>query len=592
MIIDIPIIGSTERSSWVSASTHWYASEVQYLFINPLGHSSRSVDFNYRASVGDPLWFQVNLQAPKPLKAWGIKANGIYNTPGSCKIFGSSTGAFAGEEVELQDITGAGINTSGLSYVWHDYTIDTPQSFQYYKMLVTEWDYGTTGYYFIQGMRFDLAAGENAINTDTDYEEPNMKYGTDWIYTRRDFGFTGTLDVEKIFRGYISAFVNDFGWNFKSLDYPYRFLVWSNGTDGDQPPSYARIEITPFSNSFKLYMEMYGYWDFTTDTGNLKLTIGLNYDEMGVSFAADAGHGTFLIGNKDTVTLADYTSRNTSYNEGSRTFGHLHKDSLRGGNATLSSDVPAATDPVIAVSDSTAFYEGGYFCIWGASGEGRDYGILVEEVVDSTHIRVNNIPRDYSSGSWIGVFPNTFYYTGDVYYHFGQRSKSGLSSPDGNDRFSYTSYANNVTDPAGMLNKHVIAPFMRTESNGVNPGVIAMSSPYEATIPAGINMFDVILVGTSGRNEGTSTSGTATTITDSTKNWSTNEHVGKLVYLSSGPGYHGAINCGKIISNTSTSITVEREFMPIAGTGTAYHICEEMWASVSNTNTFLVRLGA
>lgn len=66
-------------------------------------------------------------------------------------------------------------------------------------------------------------------------------------------------------------------------------------------------------------------------------------------------------------------------------------------------------------------------------------------------------------------------------------------------------------------------------------------------------------------DSGTASAATATTLTDSTKSWGTNVHVGKYVVISGGPGEGGR---RLITSNTSTALTLEGSAWPPTGTPT------------------------
>lgn len=70
---------------------------------------------------------------------------------------------------------------------------------------------------------------------------------------------------------------------------------------------------------------------------------------------------------------------------------------------------------------------------------------------------------------------------------------------------------------------------------------------------------------------GTTTSAASSTLTDTTKNWVTNEHVGKYIYVTSGPG--ASTNRKLVASNTATQITISGGNWPInPALGSGYSI--------------------
>lgn len=101
-------------------------------------------------------------------------------------------------------------------------------------------------------------------------------------------------------------------------------------------------------------------------------------------------------------------------------------------------------------------------------------------------------------------------------------------------------------------------------------------------VPEGMNLtiptdnvihYDIV-------SQGTVSSATSNTLTDSSKNWTTNSLVGKYVILQS------TKDCKKITSNTSTTITVSPNFFSTPSNGSSYIICEKSFY-ISNLNNIV-----
>ena len=96
------------------------------------------------------------------------------------------------------------------------------------------------------------------------------------------------------------------------------------------------------------------------------------------------------------------------------------------------------------------------------------------------------------------------------------------------------------------------------------------------TVYNGANIFEVVTTATA--DMVASTAHSATVLVDATRNWSTNEHAGKVISLYAGNGYVNMSWCQrKIISNTATTITfVSSTVTPSNSTYTKYVIQSNM----------------
>ena len=104
-----------------------------------------------------------------------------------------------------------------------------------------------------------------------------------------------------------------------------------------------------------------------------------------------------MVGNADFVAIGKFVANSNIF------VGFLDKlfyDAITTTTALASTGAGVS----LAVVSSAGFSKGQKIQIVGANFEGRDQ-LLIQTIVDSTHIQVDNLPRDYALGAFIGVTP-------------------------------------------------------------------------------------------------------------------------------------------------------------------------------------------
>ncbi|MBC8441986.1 MAG: hypothetical protein H8D87_20150 [Deltaproteobacteria bacterium] len=570
MLIDYPMAGSATRASWLTAMANIFGTTGD-VFALPAptwlyyGSATAPAD-------GSPWWFAIDFQEAMALKTLNWFPYSTDGVPSPLKIYGSATGAFSGEETLIQTFTdkvGLG-DQIGISY-----TIDTPQSFQYYKFEIISFaeTYGLKYDYFY-GISFGFAQGVYAFDTVADYIEPQNKIVGDdgWTFERRQMNFTDPADK---FWSIVCMLVEDFGWEVEVDSFPTKMIVKSKGVDDDQP--YIYFHLTLAANTLRPD-HAYGYWDSVTKVGTLELPHTNNYADRYEQVYYDETEGSIGLcvwGNKDLIIMNSYENKTANYKEGAAMIGRIPKDVMFiPAHTTLLASQVAATDVSLNVASSAGFEVGLYYCLWGAEGEGRDFGVMVTEITDATHIVVDNLPRDYSAGSFIGNYPQTGFYPSYYFHNFGQRFKSGLIEEYGT--FDQNDIAGGYNDPAGALGKNVLFPLIWREVNGegTDPGVLSMDKHIAAKLDSQ-TAFDIHLVGAG--LPGTATGGGAKTLEDTAKAWTIDEHIGKFVYISAGTGAHDCGNFAEIVSNMADTLTVAYDWLTDPVAGDTYYIADEIW---------------
>ncbi len=125
-------------------------------------------------------------------------------------------------------------------------------------------------------------------------------------------------------------------------------------------------------------------------------------------------------------------------------------------------------------------------------------------------------------------------------------------------------------DPSGgNINRHnpVLTPIINNIV--VGEASITIEADNVETI-GGVKTIDWIS-GVDIIESGTSTSGTADTLTDTSKTWSVNEHEGKVIYIKSGGSNPGRY--AEIESNTADTLTFKKNIN--CGTGAEYDLMEQ-----------------
>jgi hypothetical protein len=234
--------------------------------------------------------------------------------------------------------------------------------------------------------------------------------------------------------------------------------------------------------------------------------------------------------------------------------------------------------------------------MWGAAEEGRDK-LTVTAVPDATHITVAALPRNYSSGSWIGVFPVTAIMsasavTGFPSTHYGYMpldavGTAGYTSgtPAYAGRFSLTNQLQAGTGPDYRLNKDLLRPVFLYHLDKIATAQGPSLAGYLSTAVIlqqyrAVTALDLFLVydGYVYPVTGTATAGGATTLTDTGKSLTVNAWANYILVLLSGVGIG---QTRKIISNTATEFTVATwEINP--DNTTVYAVVTEAWRTLGD----------
>lgn len=337
------------------------------------------------------------------------------------------------------------------------------------------------------------------------------------------------------------------------------FRVYSsNGESSNRITEYIYIMLTT-PNAIAILS--YYSWNASTHVG-----VGSSQTTGNIT-TSESGFYAWIYGNKNIVSLHSKVST-TYYFTG---FGHLPKrfwPTL----TTFTSSASAGSNVVINVNDTTNFYINRDYQIVGASGEGRDKVTVTAKT--SNTLTISSLPRNYSSGSYIGQCPSTFGNFSTVHIFYPTCSWASIG----------TGAATSGTALSNVISESYTNPDLRGESRYLLQPLI-----YAETLVNYQNSFGYIdeylldtgttgkttedTVGVGLQEASTSTgSNTSTTLNDTNKTWTVNAWATKVIIITNGTG---AGQIRKIASNTATEITISIAWVTTPDASSLYSIYDE-----------------
>jgi hypothetical protein len=339
----------------------------------------------------------------------------------------------------------------------------------------------------------------------------------------------------------------------------------SNGENSDQITQYVCIT----GNSQTATIRIKAFYKYDLATRSYSAIAGYDY---GIN-TSESGFYIWIHGNKNFVhILTKVTS--TYY----RTmFGFLKPFFPL--YTTLTQAASSSANPVVLTVDSvTGFEVGYYYQIVGVSAEGRDR-LLVTAIGEGT-ITVSSLARNYGIGARFGIVPCRFVHSANnaALASTCPIEILGLDSANSSDTLAIN-YALAITsiDPDYRMQKYILQPIiLDTHSGSAIQGSLGgyVDEYILASPKTGMVIEDTFAVGK--LDTGTSTGLNSTTVlNDTSKSWTVNAYVGKIVIIKFGLG-SGMIK--KIISNTATALTLDDTlniFDTVPDTTSQYIICDE-----------------
>ena len=382
----------------------------------------------------------------------------------------------------------------------------------------------------------------------------------------------------------IAQFFLDAGWTLHDNVGTRSNVYKSQGEEGVFPPGYLHL----YLSSSTIYTIPYLYWNADTNTGTC-----YNYNTSYNYIAAGSVTSWYACyGNKDFILLVidAYTSTSTSYVKLLGFIPAYFDETL----TTTVSGISSGSNVDVPVTTVSGFVSGRRYQIVGSNYEGRE--LMTLNSVDSVNSVLNfaSIAANYASGSYLGS--KLGYFGGNVVTLTTDRPGSVIATNltgTTNNTSSGDTYVNylinfintTLVDPEGRSQKYAISPLYEYEYT--NQALLGYYDDYLFSALNIGNKGDIHGVVTTMQNYefGTAESGTATTITDNDKAWTTNQWVNKIVVVAEGTGVGQTRVIG---SNDATTLTLNgTNWITTPNGASMYYIVDEAYRKV--TDTFVIR---
>lgn len=360
-------------------------------------------------------------------------------------------------------------------------------------------------------------------------------------------------------------FLYDIGWELWDNQGSNNYRVYrTKGSTDFSNGLYGYVKIR--WDSSKLYFRAYYNWDNTNHNGT-------GYAFEGYRPLSDSLYA-WMYGNENFFILKYKIGTNYHW-----FWAGFVTHKIQDVEAKLTSNASSGNNVTIEVDDTSKFKNDMNYQIVGANGEGRDK-VKVVEVIDGTHLKIENLPRNYGAGSVIGFAPNTFGagVLGSLY-----NPCNYFSSGTNNISYSYSKFfCYNPTLVEGKRTEYkikILTPVYMIE----NAYGSSSSDSYQTYIGyledwlkymlEGQDIDEEDTVAVDELDKGTSSgSNSSNTLNDTSKNWSSDEFAGKVIIITNGTG---AGQIRKISSNSATQITVSEDWETIPDDTSEYVIAEK-----------------
>jgi hypothetical protein len=351
--------------------------------------------------------------------------------------------------------------------------------------------------------------------------------------------------------------------------------VWtSTGEAAGKPTSYLLARRAAAATGFTLYAPY-------SVNASTHVVLGLNTAVSGTT--SESGQYYWFWGNKDGVVMVlKVGTTYTGYFWGWPAEYYTLQ-------TTLSQAETTDTPKQIHVVSTAGFIAGKKYQIYSLADEGRDF-LTVNTIDGATTMTVATLPRNYASGSLIGRVTNSFGVgtcpTNSITWAAGCPSVAAGTAAAVSIYYCTQPVVPGSVDPDQRGDqKMLIQPILVGEADGfvgwIDPAILN-------TIPniAGLTAEDTL--GVTEASNGTVTSLSATTLTDSAQGWTPDAYIGKCVILKAGTG---AGQIRKITDNDATSITVAT-WTTNPAVGTTFVIVDEAYRGFpSSPMAYSVREG-
>jgi hypothetical protein len=374
----------------------------------------------------------------------------------------------------------------------------------------------------------------------------------------------------------VQTFMTSAGWTLHDDVDADNKVYKTNGSLGNYP--YVYLKLTKSAD--RVTMMFYLYWNEVTHVGSVYASYHNSYNYC--LYNSDYKMG--LIGNDDVVAIINYSSTIASTGCIAGFFDKLFYSEI----TTTSGSVSTGTYVDLPVVSTAGFVVGQNIQIVGVDYEGRDQ-LTISDVQESSYITVENLPRNYASGAFVGVTPcpagSTTYTVKKNLMLLCYRSAVGT--------------ANNLTSHYAILSPPISYTYIDPDQASGLYGLTPLCGlGYNSDHVVGWMDLDglckyspavvqddvfAVIEGTNQPEQGAVTSGTSTTLYDAGKSWGVNAHADRNVVVVDG---NAIGQSRKILSNTADTLTVVAwDINP--SVSSIYRLCDKVYRYWNNNIVFL-----
>lgn len=402
-------------------------------------------------------------------------------------------------------------------------------------------------------------------------------------YYSHDFTSLTTM-FTKVCEGFATL-----GWELEDT-YTNAKVYKSLGAVDDFVPAYIRVVQDSDSVNSWITFTAYLFWDTGSHTGSCG-----SYSTDNTIFWDSNNRPFWMYGSKDFLFI--FTGTNSSNMEEKYIVFGFIANLLNSTSTTLSSSASSGNNVSLAVVSSANFQINREYLIIGNSTSGR-HPVRVEGIPDSTHLVLENLPVNYPSGATIGEHPCPFGISSgsdhNLLYSLVDYHSNGTATGTTDQKMgAYSPFDDTLIDPSPTRDSYLVFPTMWAclESDyeyqvgyGGNKMLRAPTSADE------INYSNDFFV-TNLLSTGTATSGSNTTLVDTSQSWVVNEFQGKTLLLTDSTGIGQS---RVIVSNTSTTLTINKDWFVNPASSTVYKVYDtiyrqnEKWAMEERVGNYFV----
>ena len=346
---------------------------------------------------------------------------------------------------------------------------------------------------------------------------------------------------------------------------PYAYVLKSEGESGTEFPCYLYLH----EGTNRIQFLVYADWDNVAHAGTFYCG---NVANTRIDGGNAAAFYCWCSATMDSAVFASYYS-----SEYDMCWVGMCDPIEDDGAALgiLQAGVAAGSDVVLQLDTDQAvkFKAGRNYQLFEGSKRQWVQVNAVDTVNDQ--VAIATLSYAFSSGARIGAMPNRWalFSSEGPYSYVFTHDTNGTGNDSSAATIDLATMLNAVISPDARTGQYVMWPVLLHDKSNIAVFGWMCGGTVMLRMYIGTTSEHTVSVGD--RDSGTSTgSNTATTLNDTGKAWTVNEHAGKALIITAGTG---AGQFRAISSNTGSELTVDTAWETTPDETSAYTICDEGW---------------